>query len=79
MATATLILSRNTINITAGRHQFTTWWQRICRDPMTCTAAKYANTPREAFGIFVIDAAPDLTDVIEHLWRFIPLAWQQAH
>ena len=75
MATATLIAARNTINITAGTRQMQAWWRETCRSWLTASAAKYVNAPREAFGVWVIDADPDLSDALLAIWQAVPLAW----
>ena len=54
---ATLI--RNTINITAHPATFKKWWSEVQRNWTTCSAAKYLNPPRRAFGVYIIDGEPD--------------------
>lgn len=55
---------RNTININCHPATFKKWWKDIQSNWTTCSAAKYVNPPRRAFGVYIIDGEPDAVRVI---------------
>jgi len=70
---AKLILSspsgHPTIHIKAHHATFAKWWAEICQNGLTTSASKYVNEPRKAFGVYIIDAEPDLKDAILSIWH----------
>jgi hypothetical protein len=54
-----------TLNIDAHPATFHKAWKEICANWLTCSAAKYVNKPRRAFGIYIIDGC---ADAIRHIF-----------
>lgn len=78
--TAKLLDSRAslTINIDCHPATFKKWWAEVQANWITCSAAKYVNEPRRAFGVYVIDAADDLNDCVRAIWQAVPYSWRAA-
>lgn len=69
---AKMIRSRGelVINVEAHHATFAKVWKSICADALTCSAAKYVNAPRKAFGVYIIDAPKGCSDAVADIARF---------
>jgi len=58
------------VNVEAHPATFHKVWKSICADELTCSAAKYVNAPRRAFGVYVIDAPKGCSDAVADIALF---------